>query len=218
MAVKNFSELKALYDARSPREHLYMVSILVIALVGIFDLAVWTPSHAKHDQLDIAIQGLREDIIKFEEQMNQIYAQSQNDPNSSYRHRLKEINSQIDELNATIIDLNQVLISPKTMTQMLDKVFQKHKNLDVLSISSIPEDQLQVVHLPKAPDNALYRHGIEIIVEGGYRDVMNYLQELQNLNWQIYWESLKYEIEEYPNGKLTLIVYTLSLDKKWIGA
>ena len=218
MSSFKISELRKLYDSRSPREHVYFISITLIALIGLFDILFWTPSNIEYDKLNKQNLSVQKDINTFEEQINQIFQKNQNDPNASYRSRLQEINQQIDELNSSILNLNKVLISPRTMTNMLENVFQKHKNLNVVSITSVPEDQLNLSYIPQTPDNALYRHGIEIIVEGKYKDVMNYLNELQTLSWQIYWESLDYEINQYPNGKLTLIVYTLSLDKKWIGA
>ncbi len=33
---------------------------------------------------------------------------------------------------------------------------------------------------------------------------------------QLFWGKAKLEVEEYPNARLTLTLYTLSLDQKWM--
>jgi MSHA biogenesis protein MshJ len=72
---------------------------------------------------------------------------------------------------------------------------------------------------PAAPAKApelLYRHGVEVVLQGGYVDMVNYMAALEALPSQLFWGKAKLDAGDYPNARLTLTLYTLSLDKKWI--
>ncbi|MFS2021662.1 hypothetical protein ACEN88_34490, partial [Massilia sp. CT11-108] len=67
----------------------------------------------------------------------------------------------------------------------------------------------------KSPD-LLYRHGVELTVRGSYLDMVDYMQALETLPTQLFWGKAQLDAEAYPNVRLTLTLYTLSLDPKWM--
>lgn len=67
----------------------------------------------------------------------------------------------------------------------------------------------------KAPE-LLYRHGVEITLQGAYPDMLDYMAALEAMPAQLFWAKAKLEAEDYPRARLTLVLYTLSLDQKWI--
>lgn len=62
----------------------------------------------------------------------------------------------------------------------------------------------------------LYRHGVEVTVRGNYLDMVDYLVTLEAMPDRLYWGRAALTVEQYPNSRLTLTVYTLSLDQKWM--
>jgi MSHA biogenesis protein MshJ len=68
---------------------------------------------------------------------------------------------------------------------------------------------------PKA-GSLLYRHGVEITVRGNYLDMIDYMNALETLPTQLFWGGAHLEVEDYPASRLTLTLYTLSLDSKWM--
>jgi MSHA biogenesis protein MshJ len=66
------------------------------------------------------------------------------------------------------------------------------------------------------PGSLLYRHGVEITVRGNYLDMIDYMNALESMPTQLFWGGAKLEVEEYPTARLTLTMYTLSLDSKWL--
>jgi MSHA biogenesis protein MshJ len=62
----------------------------------------------------------------------------------------------------------------------------------------------------------LYRHGVEVAVRGNYLDMIDYMNALEALPTQLFWGGARLEVEEYPAARLTLTLYTLSLDPKWM--
>lgn len=62
----------------------------------------------------------------------------------------------------------------------------------------------------------LYRHGVEVSVRGNYLDMITYMDALESMSTKLIWGKAELSVEDYPNSRLTLTVYTLSLDKKWM--
>ncbi|WP_051971433.1 hypothetical protein [Massilia sp. 9096] len=62
----------------------------------------------------------------------------------------------------------------------------------------------------------LYRHGVELTVRGGYLDMVDAMGALESLPTQLFWGRAQLDVEDYPNARLTLTLYTLSLDPKWM--
>ena len=67
----------------------------------------------------------------------------------------------------------------------------------------------------KVPE-LLYRHGVEIVVQGSYLEMINYMQALEALPVQLFWGGARLDAQQYPEARLTLTLYTLSLDEKWM--
>jgi MSHA biogenesis protein MshJ len=67
----------------------------------------------------------------------------------------------------------------------------------------------------KAPE-ILYRHGVEITVQGSYLDMVAYMAALEAMPTQFFWGRAELNAQDYPNARLTLTLYTVSLDRKWI--
>jgi MSHA biogenesis protein MshJ len=71
---------------------------------------------------------------------------------------------------------------------------------------------------PVAPKQAplLYRHGVEIELQGSYLDMVNYMEALESMPTQLFWGKANLNADDYPNARLSLTLYTLSLAPKWI--
>jgi MSHA biogenesis protein MshJ len=64
--------------------------------------------------------------------------------------------------------------------------------------------------------NGVYKHGVEIVIEGDYLDMVGYMTALEAMPWQLFWGKAKLSADDTPARSLTLTLYTLSLDKKWL--
>ena len=67
----------------------------------------------------------------------------------------------------------------------------------------------------KGPE-LLFRHGVELTARGSYLDMVDYMNALEALPTQLFWGRAQLDVEVYPTVRLTLTLYTLSLDEKWM--
>ena len=66
------------------------------------------------------------------------------------------------------------------------------------------------------PTLALYRHGVELTIEGSYADVLGYVQGIEAMPQRVLWGGLQLKVEQHPLVVLTLRLYTLSPDRSWL--
>jgi len=78
---------------------------------------------------------------------------------------------------------------------------------------------------PKLPEAAkaadaqaptLYRHGVQLTVEGSYADLLTYVQALEAMPQRMLWGDVSFKVEQYPRAALTLQLYTISRDRHWL--
>lgn len=63
----------------------------------------------------------------------------------------------------------------------------------------------------------LYKHGIKIKLSGNYFQLRNYLQRLEQLSWKFFWQDFQFEVKEYPSSEVDITIYSLGLNKEFIG-
>lgn len=63
---------------------------------------------------------------------------------------------------------------------------------------------------------SLYRHGVELIVEGGFADLLGYLRALEAMPQRVLFGDVRFKVETYPKASLSLRLYTLSRDRHWL--
>lgn len=67
-----------------------------------------------------------------------------------------------------------------------------------------------------APAPLLYRHGVQLVLQGSYLEMIDYLEALEAMPTQLLWGAAVLDAGQFPQARLTLTLYTLSLDQKWI--
>jgi len=109
-----------------------------------------------------------------------------------------------------------VVPAPK-MVEVVHDVLSKQHGLKLISIRNLPMTSL----VPPAGENAQatapYVHPIELVIEGEYGDVLNYLQALEALPWRFRWKTLDLTTTQYPVNRVRIELSTLSMDKTWLG-
>lgn len=68
---------------------------------------------------------------------------------------------------------------------------------------------------PKQPE-LVYRHGVEITLQGRYVDMVEYMAQLERMPVRLIWGRARLDARSYPDVRLTLTLFTLSLEKEWM--
>lgn len=154
------------------------------------------------------------------------------DPNAPYRSALLTAKASGEQLIDEVDQDTAGLLPPEKMRLVLQELLRAQPKLRLLSLQSFSEP-LQLAQAAAQSSGALergatielkapvtlYRHGLKISLQGGYFDLLAYLQAIQASGWRLHWDSLDYQVgaDGPAQAKINLVLYTLSREAGWIG-
>ena len=238
---RRWLQFTARVEALQPRERIMAFGAAVVVLVFLANTFVFSPLSRKEaalrstlQQQTITLGGIAADI----EGKARAYG---NDPNEALRKRLGEVRAETARTSDELRTMQKGLVPPERIAPLLESILRANGRLKLVSLKTLPVTTLADGSTPaptsapatpapangapaappappvvaKSPD-LLYRHGVELTVRGSYLDMVDYMQALETLPTQLFWGKAQLDAEEYPNVRLTLTLYTLSLDPKWM--
>ena len=239
-----FEKMAARFDAMSVRERLLVAACALVGIGMIWMLAVLDPLTAKERALNAERTSLEEQISTA--QLG-IKTANENDPTLRALAREKELQATLASIDGQLASQAAGLIAPERMVQVVHDVLSHQRGLTLVSLHNKPVTSLippieikeaaeqqdaqatdeQAAEPAPEPDalaqpvtrieTGPYVHPIELVIEGSYLDVLEYLQALEKLDWHFYWKVLDLETTRYPVNRVRIELSTLSMEKEWIG-
>lgn len=210
-------------DAMNLRERVLIFLMLAAVLIALMANSALDPLLAKQKQLSQQLVQTRTQTAALETQMNALAAAAKDDPDAANKQRLAQLQAQRDSAFNVLANARQGLVSADRMSLMLQELLGKNTRLKLVGIKTLPAvsllEQAKTTPSSKTETAAalgLYRHGVEISVEGSYADLLAYLSALEHMPWRVYWSDVSLSAQAYPTSRLTLTLFTLSLDKTWL--
>ena len=209
------ASLIQMYRGISLREQqLIRLTLAVVIAALIYWLGVmplWEKLQKTHQQ-QIQVQ---QEQAKLQAQLQALHDSKLHDPDQAVRAELKNLEAQQELLDERINALTQALVSPAQMTELLADILAQNQNLKTRSLQTLPA---QRVDLGDGYDDVeLFRHSLQLTMDVTFPALVDYLSQLDQLPWLLGWESLEFNIEEYPRGEVVIRVSTLSRRQEVLG-
>lgn len=216
-----WKKLSARIDARTLRERMMMFAGLAAAIIFLMFSLVLNPSYVQQRALLEEMARQQDRITAVEAEITQTIVAHTIDPDAAERARLLKIRSDAAALSAALTAMQQGMVPAERMAGMLEQLLGAHRGLRLTSMRTLPDSE--AVAPPPAPGAAptaseqlLKRHGVELVVQGSYPDLVAYMGALEGMQGQLFWGSAELRVETWPTSTLTLVAYTINLDKKWL--
>ncbi len=223
-------------DAMSLRERIMIFAGTALTLMLLLNALLFDPQFAQQKQLSQQIKSDQSKIAEMQTEIQQKVQSQAVDPDAVNKALLKQLQQQSQQMHADLLGLNNVLVKPENMASVLEDILKRNGKLRLISLNTMPVSSLtsaapndakvpaekSVVPAPSATAQSLadtgeiYKHGVEIVVQGKYLDMMSYMAALETMPWQLYWGKATMHVDTYPEATLSLTLFTLSLDKKWL--
>lgn len=224
------TELGARIDALTLRERglLFAAAAAVIVFVG--HTMVLGPIYRAQDLLRDQISQQRNNMIGLDGEITAKVQAYQVDPDAPARARLQAVQQETAALGDSLLAMEHGLVPPERMAPLLDTILRANGRLKLVSMRTLPAegvgapagaDKTAPAAAPARdaaakPADLLYRHGVEVTVRGNYLDMVDYMSAHEAMPTRLFWGRAQLDVEEYPASRLTLTLYTLSLDRKWM--
>ena len=225
---RRWLQFTARVEALQPRERFMAFGATVVVLVFLANALVFGPLARKEAALRSTLQQQGATVEGIDAEIAAKARAFGNDPNDALRKRLGELRAETARMSEDLRTLQKGLVPPERIAPLLEAILRAHGRLKLVSLKTLPVTTLNDGTAPasagpapaaqpvvKSPD-LLYRHGVELTVRGSYLDMVDYMHALETLPTQLFWGKAQLDAEDYPNVRLTLTLYTLSLDPKWM--
>ena len=209
------------YESLSLRERAFVVLALIALVIALWDTYLMDP-------LRRARTGLEAELANAGTFGGQATSGDVSDPRQVSIKRAGQLQTQLATLDAQLKNSASGFVSADRMIEVLHDVFDRQGRLELVSIRNLPvtslvppeasaESQAQAPQPAEAPLQPPYVHSIELVVDGQYSDVLDYLGQLEALPWKFRWTSLDLSTAGYPRNRVRIELSTLSLDSTWLG-
>lgn len=227
--------LQRRFDQRNGRERALLIAAAVALMLMAADalwlspaLAAFKAARAQQLQVQRDLAGLQADTRQLQARGSS-QARAQQAELALWRQRVRDGDSALRRHE-------DALVGPDRMVELLEHWLARHGEVRVRAMRSLGRSDLLGASGPApAPTPAanasnaapparsadtttptLYRHGVELELEGGFADLLGYLQAMESLPQRMLWGGVHLKVEQHPRSVLTLRVYTLSRDRHWL--
>jgi MSHA biogenesis protein MshJ len=221
----------ARFAALSLRERA-MVAGATIFGIGIVGYSIGVePALLKIRNAEGTVQSVQNEVAPLQAQLAVLKAQG-SDPDAPNRARLERLRQQIAAAGQRLTSFEAGMVPPQKMQGFLEGLLSRNRNIELLGLKTLPVTQVgatdekkpgpgaaaagQAPQPPAEAGEGIYQHGVEIELAGSYNDLLNYLTELERMPQRVMWNRVELKVDKYPRNILTLRIYTLSLDRKWL--
>ncbi len=225
------------FDQLAQRERLLMIGAALALTLMLADrlwlspaLAAFKLAQTQQTTARTALASLQADALALQN-LGSTQARTQQADLAAWRQRVRDGDSALRRHEET-------LVGPDRMVSLLEQLLARQGQVRVRALRSLARTDLLnpgVPGAPAEPDKAfrastaagaaaaadpaapsLYRHGVELVLEGGFADLLQYLRAVEALPQRVLWGSVSLKVEQHPKSVLTLRVYTISRDRHWL--
>ena len=147
------------------------------------------------------------------------------DPALAAASRNRALAERLRAVDAELATAAQGYVAPEKMSELVRGLLAGQQGLRLVSLRNLPAESLSrpagaaddtAAGAPSSTDHGPFLHPVEVVVEGDYPSVVNYLHELEKLPWRIHWQRLELLAGDYPSNRVRIVIGALSLSRDWM--
>jgi MSHA biogenesis protein MshJ len=214
--------IAARFDALSLRERVLVLVAFVVVLGFVLQALLIGPARQENERVRArAAQQLK--VLEATREAARVLEQSTRDPDAANRARRDELLRQIAAFDQQLEAAARGLVPAERMAALLEGLVGHERRLKVVGLRSLTPSPLvprpagaKAEPAPAEPASGIYRHGLEVTLQGSYADLTEYVAALERLPARMYFGRAALDAQAYPRVTLTLTLYTLSLERTWL--
>jgi MSHA biogenesis protein MshJ len=200
----------ARFNRLSMRERVMTVAATVVVIAALWDMLLMQPLEARRKALTAEVATLQESIGAISQAMD---TGRRTDPTTLALEQVKAAEQALAAVNSKLDATTAGLLAPQRMPEVIHDVLRQRGDVRLISLRTEPVVTLS----PQSADSAgPYLHPVELVIEGRYLDILEYLRAMEALRWRIYWRTLELDSTHYPLDRVRIELGTLSLDRTWV--
>jgi len=221
-----WAKLARRFDVLKPRERVMVFAAGVAIIAGFCFVMAIEGTLARNKIVSANAEKHRVDLAQLQKQNAELSRLLHQDADAEGRKRIDELRRQLGGYDTELRGVQQGLVPPDRMVRVLEDMLSRDSRVRLVSLRTLPVAALTepaqgpadntAATPPAPPKNLVYKHGMELTVEGNYLDLLEYQVRLEKLPWRMFFARTSVNSVDYPRVFMTITLYTLSLDKAWL--
>jgi MSHA biogenesis protein MshJ len=218
------------FDALKPRERVlvFIAGAAIIACIGFVSVVDGAMTRSK--ELAKAVEKQKTELGLLKSQIAELNRTLAANPDAEGRKRAEMLRKQLTGFDIELKGVQQGLVPPNRMVKLLEEMLGRDARVHLVKLRTLPVTALveapaastqpaagtAPAEQPKPAGSLVYKHGIELTIEGAYLDLLEYQSRLEKLPWKMFFARTSMDSTAYPKVYMTVTLYTLSLEQAWL--
>lgn len=205
----------------------------VMILFGIFFMLflpwyifIYKPKANAAAEIETQIQVLQTQTQILKKKYENILALVKDKNTDKLIVKYQELQEQKRTLHYQILHFHHRYINDKDLANFLHDILKEIHGVEIDNFSTVaktepapPTENVKPSPLSKktappktpivAPDLTTEKTYYSLRLKGDYFAIIRFLQRIENIKWQLFWDKIDYKVQEYPIAKVTIEFFTL---------
>ena len=233
--MKALKSLQNKIDGLNLRERAMILGGVLLVMYFALDMFALQPVQVSQKQVQNNLLQKNAELTLLNLQLQQMVTISRDSPQERDRQEILRLRQELATLDQSLNQATANLVSPQQMAKLLQMVLGQTNGLRLKKVTSLGSTSLLLsgqtnqdnksakAATETGPDaeetiaSTAYKHGLKIEFEGDFFTTLDYMRKLEALEWNFFWDEIIFKVTEYPTASGSLSLFTISLDKNWIG-
>jgi len=196
-------------DALELRERILLMAAGIAVMFLLVDNLWLQPTLKAQRVAEQQIADLEIKLNSLQQNAGLLSMNSTADPLAPRHQHRDQLRTELTDLNARILNQLGALVEPAQAAKVLEQLLGRHAGLKLATLSASTEPLSDMSTGAASDSPELARYQVDMVVKGGYLEVLKYLASLESLPWKFFWQQVNFQSTEYPHAETRLQLYTL---------
>ncbi|BFM19888.1 type II secretion system protein GspM [Gilvimarinus japonicus] len=221
--MKSLESINAYIDNLSLRERVIVLLAAVLVLYGFWFLLWFNGASQVREATNQRIAEISAEQQKISAQIEQ-FSKAGGGTAEALAGELSRAQRELIRTDEQLSRSSSALVNADQLALVLQEMLAESSALSLMSMQTLPVAPISLASAAEADMDELadasinvYQHGVVLTVRGRYFEVLELLDKLEAKQWKFYWQSLRYEVQSYPEAEVQIRVFSLSAEEGLLG-
>lgn len=151
----------------------------------------------------------------YEQELSVLQQRLAGDPKAELRSQRGQLQQQLAALDTQLSGTSHY-VSAADNRHLLKALLDAAHGIKVQAAQALPPEL--AYQDPIDAKATIYKHRLQFTVRGDFFALRDYLESLEQLPWNFYWQQMDYRVLQAPTAEVTFEIFTLSMERGYVAS
>lgn len=212
---ERIKQLTERINAMSLRERGLLMLAVFAVIILLWDFSTMQPLGERREAAHTRLAEVRQRVSALTDSLQQLASERGGDPNRELERERDTLESRIEVLEEQLAQRHGGVATPRQSVSVLAGLLAQRAGVDIIELENIEPGRLK--NASGEPVPGLFVHRVRVVIESDFHGIRDYLDRTARLPRGVFWESLTLSVEQWPVNRIELMLYSVTLDDRWLG-